>query len=66
MDAWFERQFGCLYLQPIFIGTEVQQKLHQEAANWQTVNYQWPQTILLTHQSPNFANVMHRDHLLEI
>lgn len=65
MDAWFECQRGWLYLQPIFTGTSIQQKLHREANKSQVVDRKWSSIMDLTHQHPDFMIVMQRDHLLE-
>ena len=65
LDAWVECQRGWLYLQPIFTGTSIQQKLHREARDWNTVDRMWSETMTLTHNHPDFVNVMHRDQLLE-
>lgn len=65
LDAWVECQRGWLYLQPIFTGTSIQQKLYQEARNWNTVDKMWSSILGLTHQHPDFVGVMHRDHLFE-
>ena len=65
LDAWVECQRGWLYLQPIFTGTSIQQKLQREANQWQRVDQMWTGTMMLTHTHPDFVNVMHRDHLCE-
>ena len=65
LDAWVECQRGWLYLQPIFTGTSIQQKLHQEARDWQRVDKIWTLTMELTHSHPSFETVMHRDTLQE-
>ncbi|KAK8888098.1 hypothetical protein M9Y10_039159 [Tritrichomonas musculus] len=65
LDAWVECQRGWLYLQPIFTGTSIQQKLFREARDWKTVDKMWTSVMTLTHNHPDFVNVMHRDHLLE-
>jgi MoxR-like ATPase len=65
LDAWVECQRGWLYLQPIFTGTSIQQKLHKEAHDWNTVDKMWTAILGLTHQHPDFVGVMHRDHLHE-
>jgi len=65
LDAWIECQRGWLYLKPIFTGTSIQKKLHRESRDWNTVDKMWNATMTLTHNHPDFGNVMHRDHLLE-
>ena len=65
LDQWVECQRGWLYLQPIFTGTSIQQKLHREAREWNTVDRTWEAIMTLTHKHPDFTNVMHRNHLLE-
>ncbi|OHT09102.1 Dynein heavy chain family protein [Tritrichomonas foetus] len=65
LDAWVDCQRGWLYLQPIFTGTSIQQKLHREARDWQKVDQMWSAMMSLTHNHPDFVNVMHRDRLLE-
>ncbi|OHS98393.1 Dynein heavy chain family protein [Tritrichomonas foetus] len=63
LDAWIVCQRNFLYLQPIFTGTSIQQKLHKEATDWQTINKMWGSIMTLTHNHPDFLNVMHRDQL---
>ncbi|EAY14826.1 Dynein heavy chain family protein [Trichomonas vaginalis G3] len=65
LDAWVECQRGWLYLQPIFTGTSIQQKLHREARDWNNVDKSWNNIMTQTHAHPEFQTVMHRDHLLE-
>ena len=65
LDAWVECQRGWLYLQPIFTGTSIQQKLQREARDWQSVEQIWTSTMTMTHTHPEFMTVMHRDRLLE-
>ncbi|EAY20056.1 Dynein heavy chain family protein [Trichomonas vaginalis G3] len=65
LDAWVECQCGWLYLQPIFTGTSIQQKLHREARDWQNVDKMWNAMLTLTHNHPEFLTVMHRDRILE-
>ena len=64
LDQWVECQRGWLYLHPIFNGTSIQQKLHREARDWLSVNKIWNEIMILTHDHPDFVNVMHRDSLL--
>ncbi|KAK8861158.1 hypothetical protein M9Y10_012853 [Tritrichomonas musculus] len=65
MDAWVECQRGWLYLQPIFTGTSIQQKLHKEARDWNFVDKTWSTMMNSTHQYPSFLDVMHRQGLYE-
>jgi hypothetical protein len=65
LDAWIECQRGWLYLQPIFTGTSIQQKLHRESRDWMQVDKMWSSILSLTHQHPDLVGVMHRDHLHE-
>ncbi|OHT04040.1 Dynein heavy chain family protein [Tritrichomonas foetus] len=65
LEAWIECQRSWLYLQPIFTGTSIQQKLFREARDWKTVDKIWAGIMTLTHNHPDFVNVMHRDKLLE-
>lgn len=65
LDAWMECQRGWLYLQPIFTGTSIQQKLYQEARDWQRVDKMWTLILTQTKTHPSFNNVMSRDHLFE-
>ena len=65
LDAWVECQRGWLYLQPIFTGTSIQQKLYKEARDWNTVDKTWSAVMTLTHQHPDFMSVMHRDNLFD-
>ncbi|OHT12762.1 Dynein heavy chain family protein [Tritrichomonas foetus] len=51
-------------MHPIFTGTSIQQKLHREARDWHTVDKTWASIMNLTHNHPDFTNVMHRDNLL--
>ncbi|OHT17559.1 Dynein heavy chain family protein [Tritrichomonas foetus] len=63
LEAWIECQKSWLYLQPIFSGTSIQQKLHQEARDWMSVDKIWSSIMTLTHNHPDYNNVMHRDNL---
>ena len=65
MDAWVECQRGWLYLQPIFTGTSIQQKLHKEARDWNFVDSTWSTIMQSTHQYPSFLDVLHRNGLYE-
>ncbi|OHT05113.1 Dynein heavy chain family protein [Tritrichomonas foetus] len=65
MDAWVECQRGWLYLQPIFTGTSIQQKLHREARDWNFVDKTWGTIMQSTHQYPSFLDVLHRNNLYE-
>ena len=65
IDEWVECQRSWLYLQPIFTGTSIQQKLHREARDWNSVDKTWTGIMTLTHNHPDFLNVMHRDSLFE-
>ena len=63
IDEWIIAQRNFLYLQPIFTGTSIQQKLHKEAVDWQTVNKVWGDLMKLTFDHPEFFSVMSRDRL---
>ena len=63
LDRWIECQRSWLYLQPIFSGTSIQQKLHKEARDWAAVDQLWTATMTMTHAHPEFSSVMHRDAL---
>ena len=65
MESWVECQRSWLYLQPIFTGTSIQQKLYKEARDWTMVDKTWTGIMTLTHNHPDFVNVMHRENLLE-
>jgi MoxR-like ATPase len=65
LEAWIECQRGWLYLQPIFTGTSIQQKLFREARDWKCVDTKWSAIMKNTTAHPDFVNVMHRDQLLE-
>ena len=64
LDSWVECQRNWLYLQPIFSGTSIQQKLHKEARDWNSVDRIWTSIMKSTHNSPMYNDVMHRDSLL--
>jgi hypothetical protein len=64
LEAWMQCQRSWLYLQPIFSGTSIQQKLHRETRDWKTVDNLWASIMTLTHNHPDVVNVMHRDKLL--
>ena len=64
LDSWVNCQRSWLYLQPIFSGTSIQQKLHKEARDWNTVDKLWSSIMTLTHNSSSYNDVMHRDQLL--
>ncbi|KAK8860630.1 hypothetical protein M9Y10_012295 [Tritrichomonas musculus] len=63
LESWIECQKNWLYLQPIFCGTSIQQKLHKEARDWTTVDKIWTGIMTLTHNHPEFNSVMHRSNL---
>lgn len=63
IESWI-CQRSWLYLQLIFSGTSIQQKLHKEARDWSSVNKIWCEIMNNTHTHPDFNNVMHRDSLL--
>jgi len=63
LELWVSCQKSWLYLQPIFTGTSIQQKLHKEARDWSSVDKLWTAIMTLTHNHPAFMNVMHRDNL---
>ncbi|KAK8866475.1 hypothetical protein M9Y10_009438 [Tritrichomonas musculus] len=63
LDEWMICQRNFLYLQPIFSGTSIQQKLHREASDWLSANKLWGSIMTLTHNHPDFLNVMHRETL---
>ena len=65
LDAWVECQRGWLYLQPIFTGTSIQQKLHTESRLWKAVDKTWTDIMQATHNHPAFNTAMDRLHLLE-
>jgi len=65
LEAWVQCQRGWLYLQPIFTGTSIQQKLHREARDWNNVDKQWSSIMMLTRNHPDFSNVLHHDKLFE-
>jgi hypothetical protein len=65
LESWTECQRSWLYLQPIFSGTSIQQKLHKEAREWMSVDKIWFSCMTLTHNHPEFNSVMHRDGLLD-
>ena len=65
LDAWVECQRGWLYLQPIFTGTSIQQKLHRESRDWNQVDKIWSSIMTSAHKHPDFSNVMYRDQLYE-
>ena len=65
LEAWIECQRGWLYLQPVFTGTSIQQKLHREARDWKHVETNWTAIMSMTHSHPDFVNVMHRETLLK-
>ena len=64
MDEWILCQRSWLYLQPIFSGTSIQQKLHKEALAWGEVDKSWNNIMNMTHEHPDFNNTMHREILL--
>jgi hypothetical protein len=61
LEKWIDCQRNWLYLQPIFTGTSIQQKLHKEARDWGSVDKIWSNTMGITHNHPEFTTVMHRD-----
>ncbi|OHT16390.1 Dynein heavy chain family protein [Tritrichomonas foetus] len=64
LESWVNCQRSWLYLQPIFSGTSIQQKLFKEARDWNTVDKIWSNTMRSTHNSSSYNDVMHRDQLL--
>ncbi|OHT13633.1 Dynein heavy chain family protein [Tritrichomonas foetus] len=64
LDAWVTCQKSWLYLQPIFTGTSIQQKLYKEAIQWNTVQSIWSTLMNHTHAHPEFTTVMSRDNVL--
>ncbi|KAK8896419.1 hypothetical protein M9Y10_014318 [Tritrichomonas musculus] len=64
LDAWVNCQKSWLYLQPIFTGTSIQQKLYKEAMEWSTVVNIWSDLMQGTHVHPEFLTVMSRDNIL--
>ena len=65
LESWITCQRSWLYLQPIFSGTSIQQKLHKEAREWAQVDNIWSTTMNMTHNHPEFNSVMHRESLLD-
>jgi hypothetical protein len=65
LDSWINCQKSWLYLQPIFSGTSIQQKLHKEARDWNAVDKIWTVVMNRTHARPAFNDVMHQTNLLE-
>ena len=65
VDSWISCQKSWLYLQPIFTGTSIQQKLRSEANRWTQVEQIWSRVMTGTHNHPAFTAVMDKDGLLE-
>ncbi|EAY21612.1 Dynein heavy chain family protein [Trichomonas vaginalis G3] len=64
LEAWILCQRSWLYLQPIFTGTSIQQKLLTEARDWGTADKSWREIMEMTHEHSEFNTVMHREVLL--
>ena len=64
LDEWIMCQRSWLYLQPIFTGTSIQQKLYKEAIQWNTVQSLWSNLMNQTHIHPEFITVVSRDYVL--
>ncbi|EAY14656.1 Dynein heavy chain family protein [Trichomonas vaginalis G3] len=62
---WISCQKNWLYLQPIFTGTSIQQKLAKEARDWKVVEQIWSSAMNATHNHPEFQTVMTRDGLFD-
>jgi hypothetical protein len=63
LDQWILCQRSWLYLQPIFTGTSIQQKLYKEAREWTMVDQIWGSVMKMTHDHPEFMTVMHNSKL---
>ncbi|OHT14597.1 Dynein heavy chain family protein [Tritrichomonas foetus] len=59
LDDWITCQRSWLYLQPIFTGTSIQQKLFKEAQDWTNVEKIWTVLMNMAHNHPEFNTVMH-------
>ena len=58
LDNWITCQRSWLYLQPIFSGTSIQQKLLNEARDWGTVDKIWSTLMKMAHDHPEFNTVI--------
>ncbi|EAY21562.1 Dynein heavy chain family protein [Trichomonas vaginalis G3] len=65
IEAWMKCQTAWLYLQPIFAGTSIGQKLKTEASYWAICNTIWSKIMTMAHNHPNFYTIMQRDELME-
>ena len=63
LENWVSCQRSWLYLQPIFTGTSIQQKLFKEANDWATVEKIWDEIMTMAHNHPEFNTVMHYNNL---